>query len=401
VSGVARSRLLAAVDSSEHLWPSDEQRMLLDAALLDGDRAREAFRAWRATVQLEAEFSRGSYRLLPLVYHNMLRLGVTDPVMGRLKGVYRRSWYETHQLFHRARPVVKRLADAGIPVMLVKGAPLALAYYGNVALRPMADVDIAIPQRALHEALGILRELGWKFSDDPEHEMVQFRHAVQCFGPDRTELDLHWRTMYEISGDAGDASFWTTSEALDFVGTEVRHPDPTHSLLLIVVHGVRWNLETPVRWIPDALAVMRARAADIDWTRLLQLAAQHRVTYRLGLGLTYLVESFDAPVPAEVLRRIDATDQTLLERFENRVILHDDGSLDVSLARTQLGFLAEYSRHGTARGPVSYALGYTHYLRYRLGLSGRRELLGRIVKSVRRRVAPNGADAESVADGRQ
>ena len=391
---------MAAVDSREHLWPSDEQRLLLDAALFDGDRATNAFRAWRSSVQLEAEFSRGSYRLLPLVYHNMLQLGVRDPLMGRLKGVYRRSWYETHQLFHRTQPLVKQLADAGIDVMLLKGAPLALSYYGNVALRPMADLDVAIPQHRLDDTLGIMRRLDWRFSADPDGDMVRFRHAVQCFGPDGTEVDLHWRVMYEISGDTGDAAFWASSEALDFMGTVVRQPDPTHTLLLIVVHGIRWNLETPVRWIPDALAVLRTRGADIDWDRLLALATQHRVTYRLGLGLTYLARTTDAAIPARILGRIDAAAQTMLERFENSVVLHDDGSLNISLARTQLGFLAEYTRHGAARGPVSYALGYTHYLRYRLGLSGRRELVGRILRSVGRRVAPNGSSPSAVVGDR-
>ncbi|HUQ82054.1 MAG TPA: nucleotidyltransferase family protein, partial [Gemmatimonadaceae bacterium] len=338
MSDGARARWMAAVDAREHLWPSDEQRLLLDAALFDGDRATNAFRAWRSTVQLEAEFSRGSYRLLPLVYHNMLQLGMRDPLMGRLKGVYRRSWYETHQLFHRTQPLVKQLADAGIDVMLLKGAPLALSYYGNVALRPMADLDISVPQHRLADALGIMRRLGWRFSADPDAEMVRFRHAVQCFGPDGSEVDLHWRVMYEIPEDAGDAEFWTTSEALDFMGTAVRQPDPTHTLLLIVVHGIRWNIETPVRWIPDALAVLRTRAADIDWGRLLALATQYRVTYRLGLGLTYRAETRSAAIPADTLGRIDAAGLTMLERFENSVLLHDDGSLNISLARTQLGF---------------------------------------------------------------
>lgn len=385
----ADRQVRASRDTTEHLWPSDEQRLLLEAALLEGDRAVAAFRAWRNTVRLEAEFSRGSFRLLPLVYHSMLRLGVDDPLMGRLKGVYRRSWYETHQLFHRAQPVVARLAAAGIDVMLSKGSPLALSYYRNLALRPMSDLDVAVPQDRLHDALGVLKDLGWRLAREPDADMVRFRHAVQCFGADGGELDLHWRTMFEISDKGGDASFWATAEPLDFMGTRIRQPDPTHTLLLVVVHGVRWNLETPVRWIPDALAVMRSRAADLDWNRLLALATTHRVTYRLGLGLSYLAERFEAPVPRFVLQRIRAADQSLLERFENSVVLHDDGSLEPSAVRNELVCLAEYSRYAGSRSPVGLAVGYTHYRRYRFGPQGRRELLPRILRAVRRRLMPN------------
>lgn len=373
-------------DTTEHLWPSTEQRLLLEAALLDGDRAVSAFHSWRSMVSLEAEFSRGSYRLLPMVYSNMHRLGVTDPVMGRLKGVYRRSWYETHQVFHRAAPAVAQLAAAGIETMLAKGAPLALAYYGNAALRPMYDLDVAVPQRRLHDALGVLRDLGWRVAREPDAEMVRYRHAVQCFGPGGVELDLHWRMMYEVADQRGDAAFWESAEPLEFMGLTVRQPDPTHALFLVVVHGVRWNMETPVRWIPDAITIMRTRGNDIDWSRLQQLAATHRVTFRLALGLTYLAETLGAPVPRAVLRRLREADQSLLERFENSVVLQDDGTLNPSLLRNQLACLAEYSRAAQTHNPVSFAVGYTHFLRYRFGLSGRRELLPRILRGVRRRV---------------
>lgn len=383
------------MEATADLWPSDEQRLLLEAALFEGDRAVAAFRSWRNTVRLEAEFSRGSFRLLPLVYHSMLRLGVDDPLMGRLKGVYKRSWYDTHQLVHRAQPVVARLVAAGIDVMLTKGAPLALSYYRNLALRPMSDVDLAVPQHRLHDALSMLRNLGWRAVREPDGDMLRFRHAVQCFGPAGGELDLHWRMMYEIRDKAGDESFWTTAEPLDFMGTAIKQPDPTHALLLVVVHGVRWNPETPVRWIPDALAILRTRTADVDWNRLLDLAATHRVTFRLGLGLSYLTESFRAPVPRFVLERLRAADQSLLERFERSVVLRDNGS---SLVRDQLACLAEYSRSAVSRNPLAFAVGYTHYLRYRFGLEGRREILPRILRAVRSRLMPNG-DGSSRAIG--
>jgi hypothetical protein len=388
------------MDTTGHLWPSCEQRLLLEAALLKDDRAIAAFQSWRHSVQLDAEFSRGSYRLLPLVYENMRRLGVDDPLMGRLKGVYKRIWYETHQLFHRAKPVVQGLAAAGIDVMLCKGAPLALSYYRHLAERPMSDIDLSVPRHALPDAVGVLRDLGWRFSREPDEDMLRFGHAVQCFGPGGAELDLHWRVMHETSGAGGDESFWMTAEPLDFMGTEVRQPDPTHALFLVVVHGVRWNVETPVRWIPDALAVLRLRAAGIQWSALLSLAATHRVTFRLGLGLTYLAEVFEAPVPRAVLERLRTSDQSLLERFENSVLLRDDGSLAPSLVRNQLAGLAEYSRSAADRRPLAFAMGYTHYLRYRLGLQGRRELLPRMLRSVGRRLMPRGdGSSRSMGDG--
>jgi len=381
---------VATDHAGQYVWPSSEQQLLLKAGLLDEQHAVDAFHTWRSRVRLEDDFSAATIRLLPLVYHNLHELGVDDPLMRRLKGVYRHSWYGTHRLLHSVEPVIAELASADIPVLLTKGVPLALSYYRNPALRPMADVDVVVPEPRLSQALGVLASLGWR-GERPEGEALRFRHAVQVFGPDGAELDLHWRPMYESPADSPAAdSFFATAEPLDFRGTMVRQPDPTHALFLTVVHGVRWNVETPVRWIPDALTILRSRGSDVGWDRLHHLAVTYRVVRRLRLGLSYLAQSFGAPIPVSAQARLRSMRTSLFERFECSVVLADDGTLNPSAFRNQMSCLAEYARHSPARNPLSFAWGYTHYLRYRLGLSGRRELLSRIVQGVRRRAVANG-----------
>jgi hypothetical protein len=381
--------MVTAFRSSHHLWPSAEQQLLLTAALLDDARAQAAFNAWSAQVSMEDEFSQGAYRLLPYVYHRMQALGIDAPVMGRLKGVYRRAWVDTHRLFHAVRPAVQALVDAGVQVMLAKGAPLALTYYHQLALRPMSDVDVLVPRAQLEATLDILRELGWRMGFAYSADTIRFRHAIPCFGPEGMggELDLHWRPLYESPPADSDASFRSTAEPFDFLGVPVVQPDPTHHLFSVVAHGVRWNSESPVRWIPDALAILRARGGAVDWERLPALATNHRVNVRLALGLEFLAEHFDAPVPRFVITRLRAAPVSAMERLENSVLLAGDDFYEPSPLRNQWMYLAEYSRRTDARTPLEFALGYTHFLRYRLGLGGRRELIPMLMRSLRRRLA--------------
>jgi len=381
-----------ALSTAVYLWPSAEQRLLLEAALLEDERAIAAYHVWRRTVSLDSEFSIASLRLLPLVYDNMSRLGVREPLMGRLKGAYRRAWYETHQLFHRTQPVVERLVASGIDVLLLKGAPLVLSYYRNHALRPMADVDIAVPRPQLGHALGILESLGWRFPIEPDRDTIRFRHAAQGLGSDGGEVDLHWRVLYDASNDAAEAALWSAVEPLEFMGTRVRQLDPTHLLLHVVVHGVRWNPETPIRWIPDALVILRTRAS-LDWNRLVAFAVTHRLTCRLALGLSYLSEAFDAPIPSDVLSRLQAANISLLERIENTVLLRDYGRLERSPIGNQWIAFVEYCRFADTRGPFAFANGFSHFLRYRWHLNGRRDILPTILRGVRRRLARNGASS--------
>lgn len=373
--------------TAAHLWPSAEQHLLLEAALRDGAPSVAAFRAWCARVDLDADFSYQTVRLLPLVYENMQRQGLSDPLMGRLKGVYRRAWYDTHRLFHRVQPVVAALVAGGVEVLLVKGAPLALAYYRNHALRPMADVDIMVAPADAGRALEILGTIGWCAIDAPDADVFRFRHAVQCIGPGGAEIDLHWHVLYEAASDDADRTFRATAEPLDFLGSPVRQLDPTGLLLLVVVHGMRWNDETPIRWIPDALTILRRRGADVDWERMVAFAAAHRLTHRLGLGLAYLAGTFSAPVPREILARLRARRVSLVERVERTVLLADNYRLRRSVLATQWVSFVEYCRYADTRGPLAFISGFSHYLRFRMKLGGRREILPLIVRGVGRRIA--------------
>ncbi len=375
----------------ERLWPSPEQRLLLQAALFDGPRARDAFTAWRQGVDLDDDFSWSVLRLLPAVHENLRAAGYDDPLMGRLKGVYRRAWYESQQLFHQVLPVARGLKERGVDVMVLKGAALLLSYYRQHGLRPMADIDLWVPQAQLPVALAFLRESGWTFGVAPDPDHVRFHHAVQCFGPDGGELDLHWHVFWERSRNDFDANILSLSEPIDFLGTPLRQLDPTTLLLHVVTHGIRWNRETPIRWIPDAMRVLRQRGADIDWDRLVAMAREARATYRTRLGLRYLVDEFEAPVPALALEALRATPTTLLERIDNTVVLHDDAEFEGSAVRQQWRTFTEFCRRTDASGPYSFAVSFTHFLRYRWHLNGRREIPVRIWRGIRRRVGGAGS----------
>src|SRR5262249_54557182 len=136
------------------------QELLLRAALLDGPEAEGAFEAWQARVDL-AQIDAGSFRLLPLLYANLTRLGIRSPLSARLRGIHRQAWYRNQVLFRRGAETLRALEGAGIPTLLLKGIPLALLHYRDEAVRPMADADVLVPTQAVTGALAVLRRAGW------------------------------------------------------------------------------------------------------------------------------------------------------------------------------------------------------------------------------------------------
>ena len=83
-------------------WPTREQELLLQAALMQGKETIDAWEAWKSTVEI-AQIDQGSYRLLPLLYKNLRDHGVEDPWADTLKGVYRSTWYKNQLLFRHQR----------------------------------------------------------------------------------------------------------------------------------------------------------------------------------------------------------------------------------------------------------------------------------------------------------
>jgi hypothetical protein len=359
------------------LWPNERQALVLRAALGEADEARAAFAALIDSVDLERQdvFEYATFRLLPLLYDRMHRLGVRHPVMARLKGIYRRAWYENHRLFHATAPIVAAIEAAGIETMLLKGAPLLVDYYRNHAVRPMSDIDMVVRPERVDDAVTVLRALGLTRIDTAQDDDLKYRHAMLFRDAAGTEIDLHWHFMFEACNDVADAAFWDGAHPLDFAGVATRQPDPALALVLIVIHGMRFNPMPPVRWIPDALAIIHGAGAELDWQRLTDFAEAQKITYRLNLGLRYLATEWHAPVPDDVFRALTAARVSLRERVENTIVFRDIERLFAHPVTKQWVIFADYCRAAPTRDPLKFVVGLSHYMRYRWRVGSRRDIL--------------------------
>lgn len=102
--------------------------------------------------------------LAPLLFKrlkdNNTRAGVPADSWERLRLAYFASAGRNMRLYRELRPVLRCLRSSDIPVIVLKGAFLAQAVYGDVALRPMYDVDLMVPRAELPRALAVLLDMG-------------------------------------------------------------------------------------------------------------------------------------------------------------------------------------------------------------------------------------------------
>lgn len=372
---------VAAQSKTGHIWPSAWHDVLLDAALAPDDEAISAFHEWCGVKFRAADLDTGTQRLLPMVYDRMRGLGVDAPVMKTLKDIYRNSWYKTKASFHVFAEAVGLLEDEGIDTLLLKGVPLAVDYYGNPALRPMSDLDVLVRPAQVREAIAVLTGAGWLPRSWSRVEQIEFRHSMPFANADGYELDLHWHVLLESCNEAADLYFLETAAPLFFENVATRKLSHGNALLHIVVHGIRWNRDPPIRWIPDALAILNHAPGEIDWQSIVTFAYQNRISYRLRLGLAYLARRYAAPVPEFVLDALTSHRVSLTERIENTVILRNYERMFAHPVGKLWLYFTEYYR--LAHGKKGFATGFVKYLGHRLNVRDTRALLAALSRGVK------------------
>jgi hypothetical protein len=317
------------------VWPDEGQEWLIEAAF--GDTA--AWERWRHRYDL-ASIDAASQRLLPLLARKLP--GSADRRV--VQGVYRRSWVRNQLLFAQAGRAIEALEQAGIRTLLLKGVALSLLHYRDAGLRPMEDADVLVRPGDMAGAVAILRGLGWHpREEEPRSWPPPHQPGWPLAGPGGAEIDLHG---YALAGERAphvDQAFWDRSVPARLGAARTRALAPTDQLLHVVAHGLRWNAASPIRWVADALVILRG--GEVRWDELLATAAARRRTRCLEAALSYLRRRFDAPVPAEVMDTLQAWPVSRAERLEHFFALRDHSGALGTLPNLWFAY-----RSGTAGG---------------------------------------------------
>jgi hypothetical protein len=384
-------------DPNGGCWPNELQVLLLKAALFEGEAAGEAYCEWRGRGGLEA-LDAGSYRLLPLVGHNLARYGFEHQDMGMLRGLRRKTWSENRLMFASLAPTVDMIQKAGIPVVLLKGVPLAVRYYSNPGLRPMRDLDVLVPEERAWDAKELLEAAGWSLYCEPHLRFgprdLGFRQALGFTSAGR-ELDLHWHALYQATFPGADVPFLEAAESLEFEMLTVRALCPSDELLHALVHGSAWNEIPPVRWVADAMTIMRT--APIDWDRLVRLTRNLHVTLPVRAASEYLVRVFQAPIPEHTRNSLAALRADLAERVEfekSQKPWQADGALELVQ-----WIYASYRRGVRGRSVSAQVAAFPRFVRFFINATSYRELWIRAAMWAARRIShyPAGRTAKGIS----
>jgi hypothetical protein len=302
------------------LWPSARDLPLLQGALGEGAAAVAGWRRWHAGADY-ANLDPAWQRLLPLLGANLRRLGVADPVLEHYRAVGRFFWFRNTLLFRQVAALCATLRRRGVPVLLLKGMPLALAYYPHKGLRPMGDADLLVPRAQAPQALAALAEAGWTCANPslgaltrPE-QLLCVRHGLNLRHPAGGEIDLHWELLRNCF--AGSDSLWPAACPLPLEGATLQTLCPADHLLQALAQPAEWDVIRPIRWLADARMIL-ARG-QVDWGRLVAQARRFELAEVVRDGLEVLRELCGDVVPEEARGALRRARSPFWARLDYRV----------------------------------------------------------------------------------
>jgi class 3 adenylate cyclase len=242
-------------------------------------------------------------------------------------------WIETSLrnavLFRQTASMTRRLAERGIPVMLLKGAHLARFTYANAGMRNMADVDLMVPRDRLADAEQVF--LGEGYGPTPRPDIEDFcswsNHLPQLRKPGAPVFEIHWGIERPTSPFRIDIEgLWARSRAAELEDASVRLLGVEDLLLHLTLHASYHHRfqRSAVKGLMDVHVVIVRHEADIDWSLLAERAGEWDAAGFLYTTLCLATQILRTPVPPNVLAGLphDPEDDAVVE-IARRYVLGD------------------------------------------------------------------------------
>jgi putative nucleotidyltransferase-like protein len=326
-----------------------ERRVLvgltLGSAGLTGDEISDPAIRWSHLGALATR-----HGVAPLVYRGLRALGRRGALPGpavdlrdRCETLYVQTAARNTRLFAELERVLGPLRQAGIPVILLKGAAIAHGLFGDIGLRPMRDLDLLVPPEARGDALAALRCLGYRLVGGAPadlrararrdrlasslsagqsaeaaaglYERYHFHYYLEREGQ-TFPVELHWHIVKPGRGGPID-DFWHEARPIRVGELDALGFRPEHLLLHLALHLTA----DPYRELRLARLVdihVAVATQSLDWAWLHQVARRQHAVRALGVALGLACRALGTAVPASSARLLGGFDAALVALLGRR-----------------------------------------------------------------------------------
>jgi hypothetical protein len=220
---------------------------------------------------------------------------------------------------HELSRVLQTLQNAGLPVIILKGAYLAEQVFEQPGKRLMSDLDLLIQYKDLQPTVTALETLGYR---PPVPISVRFetrvaQHLQPLIKRGALPIEIHWTLAVPGSPQQFDIpGLWLRAVPVKIAQAEALALAPEDLLLHLCYHtAYQHTFGYGLRGLTDIAYVMRRFAATFDWDEITRRARAAILAAPVYLAVRLAVELLGAPVPPlalETLRPVGFDDQAVL-----------------------------------------------------------------------------------------
>ncbi len=285
-------------------WPDADDLVLLRVLTHhDDETARAAWQSMRERWNYDSPTA-DQFRLFPLLGERLSILEPDHPQRAMLHGIRRQSTIRTLGLLAQLEVVLGELEACGHDAVVLKGPAFALSVFDHVGQRPTGDLDVLVDPDRFDAAARCLEVCGWerKSVDVPGNHAVEYRRG-------EFSLDLHRQHCRELRVAGRAMSGWRDLEVVEARrplpgGRRPRILGPTDALIHAIAHGTENRLPINIRWVVDAVRIIRA--GGVEWTLLMSRVRAFEIAPLIHDALRLLVDVSGVEVPVSVIDELAA-----------------------------------------------------------------------------------------------
>ncbi|MHB8858047.1 MAG: nucleotidyltransferase domain-containing protein [Thermoleophilia bacterium] len=279
-----------------------EWRMLVLTAGLELDEARKAEldRILLGPINWDLLFYHASFHgTTGLIYRHLRAMDGGAPVEPAIMERLRKTYLMTAALGMRQMSYFKTVAEAleesGVDVIALKGVVLAESVYGDLGLRPFADVDVLVREIDWPQITKVLKE--YKYESGAEE--------YAKLPPKLTKYDTQAHIQYMLGGTCLELQFdlltlgiamrdidgvWARARRSGPSGSNVLVLSPEDQLLHLTVHANRHGC-MQLKWLVDIAETLR-QSDDLDWELIKEIATRENILTSVYSTLTHIERLF-------------------------------------------------------------------------------------------------------------
>lgn len=276
---------------------------------------------------------------------------VPSAVRGFLEASYRDHVVRNLCIYGELHRTLEIFRHRDIDVLALKGAALAEPLYGDIASRPMGDIDILVRPPDLGHAEEALRALGYtaRGRDTRDFYLSNHYHLTYAHEERGVHIELHWnigqkdKSRISVCDAALIERWFDRAQSVTLADSPARIQAPHDLLFHLCVHFLKHRFPYngglvsagALLQLADIALLLSKPHNEISWDLLYEETEPRKLTGAVGAVLQMallLRDDTERPKLDERFLRSAGADRTAIAAIWRRLFSHEDAYLQFTAA---------------------------------------------------------------------